>query len=74
MNKNDYILIAGDYHARFGQQPIPKLIGTHGEPTLNQNGKMLRDFSNFNDLRIENSFFKHKDIHNTLGQPEEVVH
>ncbi|PSN55001.1 hypothetical protein C0J52_02310 [Blattella germanica] len=42
------------------------VLGTrrnNGEDTLNHNGKYLLNFANFNELRITNTFFKHKEIH-----------
>lgn len=63
INKNDYIVIGGDLNARIGNTPVKDIIGINREPTLNQNGKMLRDFVSFNKMRIENTFFKHKEIH-----------
>jgi exonuclease III len=61
-NKNDYLILGGDLNARIGNNPIPDLIGTNGEPTLNKNGQALRDFVPFNELKITNTFFRHKDI------------
>lgn len=62
-NKNDYIIIAGDLNARIGNIPIGKIIGTNGEPTININGNILRNFALYNTLKITNTFFRHKDIH-----------
>jgi hypothetical protein len=53
----------GDLNARFGNNKIMKIVGTNGEPTVKNNGKKLIDFCTFNNMRIMNSFFKHKDIH-----------
>ena len=61
--KNDYVLIMGDLNARIGKETIPNLIGPHGEDKVNSNGKCLRDFCSYNNLRITNSYFKHKLIH-----------
>lgn len=63
INKNDYIIIGGDFNARIGREKFENIIGTNGENCLNQNGKMLRDFACYNNLRIMNSFFKHKPAH-----------
>jgi exonuclease III len=67
-NKNDYILMMGDLNARIGNITIMKIVGTDGEPTVNNNGKKLMDFCTFNNMRIMNSFFKHKDIHKFTWQ------
>jgi hypothetical protein len=61
--KNDYVVAAGDLNARTGNLTVPELIGHNGEIKLNGNGKCLRDWCTFNNLRITNTFFNHKDIH-----------
>ena len=62
-NKNDYIIIGGDLNARIGNQKMRNNIGKYGEETVNRNGERLREFTCFNNLKIMNSFFKHKRIH-----------
>jgi exonuclease III len=62
-NKNDYLILGRDLYARIGNNPIPDLIGTSSELTQNKNGQALRDFVSFNELKITNTFFRHKDIH-----------
>ena len=62
-NKTDHIVIAGDLNARVGKSPIPNVCGTYGEETINENGKVLRNFATFNELKLTNTFFKKKDIH-----------
>ena len=37
-------------------------MGTNGEPALNNN-KRLTDFCTFNNLKIINTFFQHKEIY-----------
>lgn len=61
--KTEYIIIAGDLNARVGNQPIPQVVGTFGECHLNENGRQLRDFCTFNELKITNTFFRKKEIH-----------
>jgi len=63
LNKTDHIVIAGDLNARIGRMPIPHVVGTNGEQHLNNNGYELRHFATENNLKITNTFFKHKDIH-----------
>jgi hypothetical protein len=53
----------GDLNSRIGNTKITKIVGTNGEPTVNNNGKKLIDFCTLNNMRIMNSFFKHRDIH-----------
>ena len=63
INKNDYIIVAGDYNARVGKSPIDGILGTNGEITINSNGHKLKDFASVNELKITNTFFRHKEIH-----------
>jgi hypothetical protein len=63
LNKNDYILIIGNLNARVGNNLIPDCMEIYGESTSNENGKMLKDFCTFNNLRITNPYFKNKDCH-----------
>jgi exonuclease III len=37
-NKQDYLILAGDFNARVGTQPVDKQIGSEGEQTVNNNG------------------------------------
>jgi len=61
--KKENIILAGDFNARIGNQPIPECIGTYGEQVTNYNGAALRDFCAFNKLKVTNSFYRHKNIH-----------
>jgi len=63
VNKNDYIMLIGDMNARVGNNRIANVMGTNGEATLNSNGRKLIDFCKFNNLKIMNTFFKHREIH-----------
>jgi hypothetical protein len=47
-----------------------KIVGTNGEPTVNNNGKELIDFCTFNNMRIMNSFSNIRISTNLLGRPE----
>jgi len=42
---------------------VSNIVGTNGEATLNSNSRKLIDFYTFNNLKIINTFFKHKEIH-----------
>jgi hypothetical protein len=63
INKNDYLVVGGDFNAQIGQLPIKDILGTNGEMVLNKNRKTLRNFATFNKLTVTNTFFRHKDIH-----------
>jgi hypothetical protein len=38
-------------------------LGTNGEITINSSGHRLKDFASVNELKITNTFFRHKEIH-----------
>ena len=38
-------------------------MGTFGEQTINDNGRELRQFATYNQLKSYNSFFRNKDTH-----------
>jgi len=38
-------------------------LGTNGEITTNSNGHKLKEFASVNELKIANTFFRHKEIH-----------
>jgi len=58
VNKNDYMMLTG-----VGNKRVSNRVGTNGEATLNSNGRKLTDFCTCNNLKIMNTFFKHKEIH-----------
>ena len=56
INKNYYIVVAGDYNERFGNIPIDGILGTNGEITTNSNGHKLKEFASVNELKPKNTF------------------
>jgi len=38
-------------------------LGTNDEITTNSNGHKLKELASVNDLKITNTFFRHKEIH-----------
>jgi hypothetical protein len=50
-------------NARDGNNRVVNIVGTNGEATLNNNLRKLIDFCTFNNLKIMNTFFRHKEIH-----------
>jgi len=63
VNRNEYIKLIGDMNVRVGNNTVFNIVGTNGEATLNNNGRKLTDFCTFNNLKIMNTFLKHKEIH-----------
>ena len=45
-----------------------KIIGNYVKSKINENGEKLIDLCNIHNLRITNTFFKHKPIHQTTWQ------
>jgi len=63
ISKNDYTVFTGDYNARVGNIHIDEILGTNGEIATNSNGHKLKEFASVNELKITNTFFRHKEIH-----------
>ena len=63
ISKNDYIVVTGDYNARVGNIPIDGILCTNGEISTKSNGHKQNEFASVNELKITNTFFRHKEIH-----------
>ena len=57
------IIMIGDFNARVGKEKNSRVVGQHGEETINDNGERLIHICEQYDLKINNTFFIHKDIH-----------
>src|SRR5678816_2068269 len=54
----------GDFNARVGKRrEMERVLGPFGEDTRNMEGEALIDFCVRNDLKIMNTFFKHRESH-----------
>ena len=42
---------------------LTAFLGTNGEIITNSNGHELKEFASVNELKITNTFFRHKEIH-----------
>ena len=67
---NRYIvIITGDFNAKTGSASKNKIyqavIGKYGKGQVNTNGTHLLNFSSINNLKLVNTFFKHKPTHLT---------
>ncbi|MFA0954742.1 hypothetical protein ACDI60_27250, partial [Klebsiella pneumoniae] len=67
------VIIVGDLNARVGNDPtgFGQVVGKHGEPHRNNNGKRLLQLCLANDLVILNTKFPHKDVHKYTRVSEE---
>ena len=70
MNKipnHDLVILMGDFNAQItsNRQGYEKTIGPHGIGRPTDNGERMLQFCLINDLKIMNTFFKHKKIHKT---------
>jgi len=61
-------MLVGDTNTRVGNKRVANIVATNGEATLNSNARKLIDFCTFNNLKIMNTFFKHKEIHNFIWE------
>ena len=63
------VIIAGDFNAKTGSASRNKVfkavIGRYGKGKVNTNGTHLLNFSSINNLKLVNTFFKHKPTHLT---------
>jgi hypothetical protein len=56
-----------------GSNPIKGAVGTNEETILYQNGKLLIDFADFDDMRITNTFFKHHNIRKYMWSQRDTL-
>ena len=70
---NQEIIITGDLNARVGNKTevFCGVIGKEGETTESPNGERLIDLCIRNNMKIANTFFKHKDVHKLTRVVEE---
>lgn len=70
---NETTIILGDFNARIGNDIIPGIKQRFNEDVTNDNGELMINLCTINELRINNTFFNHKDqykytFENTRGQ------
>lgn len=73
------IFIIGDLNARIGNQVIHGVMQKHNENELNDNGELLIAMSTQSELRINSTYFPHKQQHkytwsNSRGQTSMIDH
>ena len=66
------LIIGGDFNAKTkqdGQKTSGSTaIGKFSKSKINENGELLIEFAEMNDLKITNTFFKHKPAHTSTWQ------
>lgn len=55
------MIILGDSNARMGNSAIPGVEQRFNKNTLNDNGQLMINLRTFNEMRIYNTLFDHKD-------------
>ena len=69
VSTNEMIIIMGDLNARVGRNQQRKTattsVGSFTVDAENENGSRLIDFCELNNMIITNTFFNHKEIHQT---------
>ena len=69
INRNVLSIIGGDFNAKTkmrNRDPLlKKIIGKYAKSDINENRERLRELRNLHNLRITNTFFKHKPAHQT---------
>lgn len=66
------LIISRDLNAHVGHQRIETTVETFGVRKINKNGKRLVEFCGYNDLRIMNTFFKHRLEHKYAWSAREL--
>ena len=59
-------VLLGDFNTHVGTDTDTRkgMIGKHGGTGLNENGRYLFQLCCSNGLRIMNTFFQHREVHN----------
>lgn len=63
IKKHQQLILAGDLNARVGSRQNDEVVGQYGEIRVNDNGERLINICKQHELKINNSFYNHKEIH-----------
>lgn len=65
INKNDAIILMGDFNAQVGSEneDLEHVIGKHGIGTQSENGELLIELCGNHNLKIGGTLFEHKKCH-----------
>ena len=74
INRNVLIIIGGDFNAKTimpNRDPLlNKIIGKYAKSDINEKGEKLIELCYLHNLRITNTFFKHKLTHQTTWKSQ----
>ena len=77
VKRRNFLIVAGDYNAKTGSAFKSELytsnLGKYGKGEVNSNGYQLLEFAKTNDLRLANTFFKHKQCHHTTWEAPDRI-
>lgn len=59
--QNQPLIVLGDFNARVGNNEIPGIKQRFNEDILNDNGELMINLCTLSEMRINNTFFDHKD-------------
>ncbi|XP_030750157.1 uncharacterized protein LOC115877947 [Sitophilus oryzae] len=59
--RHEKIILLGDLNARIGNQVVDGIKQKYNENITNRNGEILTEFCGQNELRINNTYFPHKE-------------
>ena len=74
LNSRDALIIGGDFNAKTRPteehmiNTFKQNIGKYARNEINENGHMLLEFAKINNLRLTNTYFKHKPSHQTTWE------
>ena len=76
--KKEAVIIGGDFNAKVKREemsnPKSKTVGKYAKSKINENGELLLEFAELHDLKLTNTFFKHKPAHMSTWQcPERTI-
>lgn len=63
VDKEHELVILGDFNSRVGVDKNSSVVGSYGEPEINNNGRRLTELCKYLNLKIQNTFFNHEDKH-----------
>lgn len=59
IRSQDKIIIIGNLYTRIGNEPLCGVMQRLNKETMNENGELLNIFCAYNNMMINNTFFKH---------------